>query len=121
MYGSRIYGVVGCLRLTVPYVFPFLAAAISTWLDHPGSAADITELEELPGTWLAGPMVSIRKKLYTSSIPSEVTEARKMAYLSDTSVFTVYLLSSLTHLQIKGSITPWHNTLLYFSLLLIPL
>lgn len=71
---------VGCLRLTIPHVFPFLAAEISTWLDHPGSAADITQLEELPGTWPAGPMVSIRKELYTSCILSEVSEARKMAY-----------------------------------------
>lgn len=45
----------------IQYVFPFLAAEISTWLDHPRSATDITQPEELPGTWPAGPMVRIRK------------------------------------------------------------
>lgn len=34
----------------------FFAAEISTWLDHPRPAADTTQLEELPGTWPAGPM-----------------------------------------------------------------
>lgn len=45
------------MRLNTPYVFPFLAAAISTWPDHPRPAADSTKLEELPGTWPSCPMV----------------------------------------------------------------
>lgn len=49
----------------------FFAAEISTWLDHPRPAADTTQLEELPGTWPAGPMVRI-----LSDISSEVTDAR---------------------------------------------
>lgn len=68
------------MRLIILYVFPFLAAEISTWLDHPRPAADTTQLEELPGTWPAGPMVRIRKMLHTSNISSEVTKARKMVY-----------------------------------------
>lgn len=46
-----------CLRLIIVYIFPFLAAEISTWLDHPGPAADATQLEELPGARPAGPLV----------------------------------------------------------------
>lgn len=55
----------------IQYGFPFLAAEISTWLDHPRPAADTTQLEELPGTWPAGPMVRITKTLYISNIFSE--------------------------------------------------
>lgn len=61
MQGCRMYDVVGCLRLMIHYVFPFLAAEISTWLDHPGPAADTTQPEELSGARPAGPMVRIRK------------------------------------------------------------
>ncbi len=61
----------------IQYVFPFLAAEISTWLDHPRPAADTTQPKELPGTWPAGPMVRIRKTLYTSTVSSEVTEGRR--------------------------------------------
>lgn len=51
----------GCLRLIIVYIFSFLAAEISTWLDHPRPAADATQLEELPGTWPAGPLVRIQE------------------------------------------------------------
>ncbi len=59
---------VGCLRLMIQHVFHFLAAEISTWLDHPRPAADTTQLEELPGAWPAGPMVRVRKTLYISGL-----------------------------------------------------
>lgn len=42
---------------------PFLAAEISTWTDHPGSAADTTQPKELSGTWADGKMVRIIKML----------------------------------------------------------
>lgn len=56
------------MRLFILYVFLFPAAEISTWLDHTRPAADTTQLEKLPGTWPAGPMVRIRKMLDTINI-----------------------------------------------------
>lgn len=78
MKGCRVHNVVGCLRLMI-CVFSFLAAEISTWLDHPRPAADATQPEELSGAWPAGAMVRVRH----SNISSEVTEARKMMYECD--------------------------------------
>lgn len=61
------------LNYTVPS--PFLAAEISTWLDHTGLTADTTQPEELFGAWADGKMVRI--KLFPNILNQTVCKSDK--------------------------------------------
>lgn len=84
------------MRLIIVYVFPFLAAEISTWLDHPRPAADATQLEELPGTWLAGPLVRTQEMEVARTYPGKT----RILYISECVRIAVIWPHSMGHTDV---------------------